>query len=85
MMTCKDASRLISEGQERDLGCTERWGLRLHLWVCDNCRRFKRQIDFLRKAIRIEAERDESDSQGPDLSPGARKRILSAIHGQEQS
>lgn len=81
MLTCKDASRLISEGQERHLRLRERWGLRLHLWICVNCRRFERQIHLLRRALRELAQRAETDTQGPDLSPEARERILAALAG----
>jgi hypothetical protein len=83
MLTCKDASRLISEGQERQLRLRERWGLRLHLWICANCRRFERQIHLLRRALRMLARRVETDAQGPDLSPEARERILAALAGHD--
>jgi len=83
MLTCKDASRLISEGQERHLRLGERWGLRLHLWICANCRRFERQIHLLRRALRMLARRVETDAQGPDLSLEARERILVALTGQD--
>jgi len=83
MLTCKDASRLISEGQERQLRLRERWDLRLHLWICANCRRFERQIHLLRRALRMLARRVETDAQGPDLSPEARERILAALAGHD--
>jgi len=38
-LTCKDASRLISEGLDRKLGLAQRTALRLHLAVCDACTR----------------------------------------------
>jgi len=80
-LTCKDASRLISEGHERPLGLRERWGLRLHLWICDNCRRFERQIRLLQRAMHGLARRAEVDESGPDLSPEARERIRRALAG----
>jgi hypothetical protein len=83
MLTCKDASRLISEGQERHLRLRERWGLRLHLWLCVNCRRFERQIHLLRRAVRRLAQQAEANMQGPDLSPEARERILTALAVQD--
>lgn len=79
MLTCKDASRLVSETQDRRLGFRESWGLRLHLWICDNCRRFERQIRMLRQAMRTLARRVETDTQGPDLSPAAYARIRKAV------
>lgn len=75
-MTCKEASRLISESQERPLGFRERWGLRLHLWACDACRNFMRQVALLRQALRELGRRTEA---GTDLSPEARERIRQAL------
>lgn len=83
MLTCKGATRLVSEGQERPLGFRERWALRLHLWLCDNCRRFERQIRLLRRAMQRLARRSESESQATELSPEARERIRTAITGQD--
>ena len=51
MLTCKDASQLISEGQDRKLGLRERIGLRLHLWMCQSCRLFEKQLGQLRQAL----------------------------------
>lgn len=78
-MTCKDASRLISESQERPLGLRERWGLRLHLWMCDACRNFQRQVASMRQALRELGKRAEADASGTDLSPEARDRIRKAL------
>ena len=50
-MTCKEASRLVSEGLDRRLGLFERLRLRVHLALCDGCTNFSRQIQFLRRAI----------------------------------
>lgn len=51
-ITCKEASRLISEGLDRDLGIAERTKLRLHLAICVACDRLTRQLGFLRRAAR---------------------------------
>lgn len=79
MLTCKDATRLVSESQERTLGFRERWALRVHLWMCDNCRRFERQIRLLRKAMRIMVHRSDSESPAVELPAEARERIRKAI------
>jgi hypothetical protein len=52
MITCKDASRLLSQRQDRALVPLERIRLRLHLLVCDACRRFGAQLVFMRRAMR---------------------------------
>jgi len=47
-MTCKHATQLLSEAQERQLSRRERSGLRFHVFICVACRRFKKQLQFLR-------------------------------------
>jgi hypothetical protein len=84
MMTCKDASRLISEGQERPLKLKERWSLGFHLWLCDNCRRFKRQLGFLRHALHLLGRHVEIASHGPNLSPEAKGRIRRVLLDQDR-
>lgn len=49
-LTCKEVSRLASQGLDRRLGRWERVKFRLHLAICNGCRNFTRQLDFLRKA-----------------------------------
>ena len=49
-LTCKEASRLMSEGLDRELDLGQRTALRLHLFICTACSRVKRQLEFLRRA-----------------------------------
>ena len=37
---------------DRDLGVLARLRLRLHLALCEGCTNFKKQMDFLRRALR---------------------------------
>ena len=57
MLSCHDATRMISEAQERRLGQMERVSLRLHLALCAACRRFERQLPLLRRAMRTFRDR----------------------------
>lgn len=52
MLPCKDVSRLVSQGLDRELSLRERMALRLHFVICASCRNFDRQVHFLRRAIR---------------------------------
>ena len=52
MIDCKEASRLISENADRPLPLVRRLQLRLHLFVCDACTNFSRQVRQLRQALR---------------------------------
>ena len=63
----------------------ERWGLRIHLWMCDNCRKFERHVEFLRKALRLLGEQLETRSQGPDLPPEAKERIRQVLRDKDNS
>ena len=51
-LTCKEASRLISDGMDRRLSVPERIKLRLHVRICDSCTRFTSQVAFLRRALK---------------------------------
>ena len=52
MLSCKEVTRLVSQGLDRRLGFAERVRLRLHLAICDGCTNFKKQTAFLREAVR---------------------------------
>jgi hypothetical protein len=79
MLTCKDASHLLSEGQERPLSLRERLGLRLHLWMCVSCRRFERQLALMRQAMRALRRRAETETDAAELPVDARERIRRAM------
>ena len=52
MLTCKQAAVLLSQSQDRQLSLREQGALRLHLLVCDTCRKFRQQVEFLSRASR---------------------------------
>ncbi len=83
MLTCKDASQLISQRLERPLGFREWLGLRLHLLICLYCRRFERQVALMHQALRELGRRIEAGEPGiaedVELSPEARERIRKAL------
>jgi Putative zinc-finger len=56
-LSCKEATRLVSEGLDRRLGFAERIALRLHLLLCDGCSRFKSQLLLLRRVLARLADR----------------------------
>lgn len=51
-LKCSEVSRLVSQGLDRRLSLGERVRLRVHLAICEGCTNFKRQMDFLRLAVR---------------------------------
>ena len=58
ILSCKETTRLVSQGLDRELAFGERVALRVHLVICLGCRRAGRQMAFLRKAVRELAEVD---------------------------
>ncbi len=52
IVSCKEATRLLSQREDRRLTRGEAVRLRIHLAVCTACSRFARQLRILRKAMR---------------------------------
>ena len=52
LLACKEATRLVSQLNERPATALERARLRWHLAACAACARFERQIALLRRAMR---------------------------------
>lgn len=84
MLTCKNASHLVSQRQDRALSFRERWGLRIHLWACGNCRRFERQLGLMRRLLRQSVRRAEAEVADQQLSAEARERISRVLSAQQR-
>jgi len=52
MLSCKQVTRLISQGEDRKLAFGERVALRLHFAICQGCRNVNAQLHFLRTAVK---------------------------------
>lgn len=52
LLSCKDATRLVSQREDGTLTRWQRFKVRMHLAVCDACTRFDAQVRFLRRAMR---------------------------------
>ena len=77
MPTCKQATELASREMDEHLPLLNRLGLKMHLAMCRNCRRFTVQLEEMRRLFRIETgENDDT----PGLDPEARRRIESELH-----
>ena len=73
MMTCKEVAQLASESLDRNLTWYERFTLRLHLFRCDMCTRYVRQLKFLQRACKDAGEEQLTATAG--LTEEARERI----------
>ena len=52
LIDCRQATRLLSQTQDRPATRWEALRLRWHLSVCDACTRFEHQLAFMREAMR---------------------------------
>ncbi len=84
-LRCEQSTRLVADSMDRRLTRAERWAVRLHALGCWSCRRFKRQVAFLREAARRRAAEGEPDADrrtqraSDTLSPEARRRIEASL------
>ena len=74
--TCREATQLASRAMDERLPFADRVALRFHLAICDNCARFNRQLQEMRRLFRAETAADED---APGLDPEARQRIASEL------
>ncbi|HVP88911.1 MAG TPA: hypothetical protein VMU79_12620 [Casimicrobiaceae bacterium] len=51
LIHCREASRLLSQAQERSLSAGDWLRLRLHILGCLACQRIEAQMRFLRRAM----------------------------------
>jgi hypothetical protein len=65
ILSCKEASRLISRAEDEHLDFGRRTALRLHLLICSACTRAKAQFGFMRRAAR---EYPGPEDDGPPKS-----------------
>lgn len=78
MLTCKQASELISQSLDQRLSWYNRLKLRLHLSICDACTQFSRQLGRLRAAIQNWVGYIEHDS-AIQLTAETKSRIASHV------
>ena len=52
LLSCKETTRLLSQGEDHKLAFGERVALRVHLVICNGCRNVSAQFKFLRSAVK---------------------------------
>lgn len=50
MMSCKQATHLLSQRLDRKLSARETMSLKFHLMMCTGCTNFRNNMTFLRQA-----------------------------------
>lgn len=73
MMNCREATRLMSEAQDRKLTLKENAELKFHKMICTGCRNFGNQMDSIRAFMQEFAKTPEGPGQdGSPHSPEPR-------------
>lgn len=71
MMNCQQATRLMSDAQERRLSRMQRLSLKMHVSMCSGCRNFSRQMGSLRA---ISQAYSKGSIRGNDVAPDSQER-----------
>ena len=76
-LPCDEIVRLVSLSLDQELPRAERLAVKTHLVYCKACRRYRRQINALRQAVRryVEQPPIHPATPGMSLSSEARDRI----------
>ncbi len=61
MLSCKQASQIISQSLDRSLTTRERFALKLHLLICKYCKYFSQQVHALRVSLSLATSAIEND------------------------
>jgi hypothetical protein len=79
MFNCSEVTRLVSESLDRKLPLSQRMGIRIHLLMCNLCPEAKKQMLFIREAMRRFSVENVTPEPDRFLSPEARDRIKLAL------
>lgn len=75
---CKETSTLVTQSLDRRLNWKERFGMRVHLAVCENCTRFAKQMSLIREWLS-----KEDEAMQPGLTNEGRERIARKLQERE--
>ena len=62
-LTCREATRLLLEDEDRELTTSERLELQVHVKICFACQRFVAQLNLMRRATRAWRKHSDGDSE----------------------
>lgn len=85
MMSCKEATRLISEDLDHPLPWSKRMAVGMHVLLCNRCAAYRRQLQAITNLLRVARSRGRAmpTHTGPGLTDGARDRIKEALRDQD--
>ena len=79
---CRDASMMQSHALDSRLPVAQRIGLWLHLCICKWCRRYGKQIRFLKTAAQNHSE-ELTEASPQKLSSESRERIKRRLQAEQ--
>jgi hypothetical protein len=78
MLSCKEASQIISQSLDRQLTMRERFALKLHLLICKYCKQFSQQLQTIRVALKLAGSTIENDDT-IKMPLETKKRLMQSI------
>lgn len=84
MLSCKDATKLLSESRESTLPVFKRIAVKIHISRCALCARFKEQLMFMADLIHLYGQGVEADlipQAGILMPPEAKERVRKILSG----
>lgn len=82
IFSCKHVAKSINKSLDQPLSLKEKMAIQMHLMMCQNCRFFKKQMLFLRRASRRFSNLNAYQSDGPQarLSSSTKRRLKNLLH-----
>ncbi|MBK3519316.1 anti-sigma factor family protein [Carboxylicivirga marina] len=80
MISCKEATFLISKKQQDKLTRIEKIQLTFHLMMCKYCRRFERQTKFITKAIKKMNRRVEKQGVPMQMTDAQKQQLRQKLN-----
>lgn len=75
MLRCREVSRMVAADEVRSAGFARRVAVRMHLMMCNNCRRFAREIDQLGRVMRATPREDLDPGTEADAVERVMRRL----------
>ena len=79
MLTCKQISKALADGDYRDLSPMRRFLLRMHVAMCFMCHGFNRDIMLFQDTTRAFREHEQDIAPETHLPEDARERMRQAL------
>ncbi len=78
MLSCQQASQIVSQSLDRPLTTRERFALKFHLLICKYCKNFSQQLNAMRVALKANLQAVEFDNT-IEMPSEAKKRIAALV------